>query len=418
MINWITEYIGTASWDEVAKSQILSDVSILDVRDLVDKQGNTKDLVSSKIEEGLKYLNQGKRVVICCDYGVSRSNAVAVGIISKYENIGFQEALNRVVEKTGQSQIRLEVLSVVREVLGCRSDISTEEKARRRILITGSSGFIGSSLLKFINSDWFIVAPSRKDIDLTKEYLKLEMLVREKGIDTILHLANPRIYGTNESLAVTLLMLKNVLDVCIQNNLRLIYLSSWEIFSGYKSSELIADEALPPRPGGTYGQTKFLAEKLIEHYHSQYGLRFVILRSSPVYGPTGERPKFIWNFLDKAMRNQDIVAHKYLNGFPKLDLLYIDDLCKAIVSAVEHDVEGFFNIGTGIGTSTTDVAYYIIQIVSSKSIVKHIQIEAYASNVIMDYRRAQVSLNWNPSINVYQGLEKLISLSYGDKNKD
>ncbi|MEM2969836.1 MAG: NAD-dependent epimerase/dehydratase family protein [Candidatus Bathyarchaeia archaeon] len=403
MIRWITEFLGTASWNDVKES---SDIHILDVRDLVDKEGNPQMAIKSKIQEALEYLQQGKRVVVCCDYGISRSNAIAAGILSKYKNISFHEAIKKVITVTGESQMKLEVISAVAKAL--ENEIQ-KFKSKHSILLTGGKGFIGSNLLLSLTKYDF-VAPSRSEVDLTYDLVKLDLLVKEKGIDTILHLANPRVYGTNESIGPTLTMLKNVLDVCIKNDLWLIYLSSWEVYSGYKTAELKADESLAQYPGSTYGQTKFLCETLIRHFHNRYGLRYTILRSSPVYGINSDRPKFIWNFLEKAMRNDEIITHKYLNGFPKLDLIHVDDICRAIICTIEKDAYGEFNIGTGVGTSTKEIAHYIIEITGSKSKVSHLQIESYTYNIVMDYTRASNVLGWHPKIELQQGLKDLIKL--------
>jgi UDP-glucuronate decarboxylase len=122
--------------------------------------------------------------------------------------------------------------------------------------------------------------------------------------------------------------------------------------------------------------------------------------------------------LEKAVQNKDIVAHKYLNGFPKLDLLYVDDLCRAVVCAIEHGAQGAFNIGTGVATSTTEVAQWIIKIVGSQSKARHLQIEGYTTNIVMDYSRASAILGWCPTIEVHRGLEALIKAAQLRRGKD
>lgn len=416
MICWITDSLGTASWGEVSE---LPDIHILDVRDLVDKGGNPREVVRLKIEQATRYLQDGKKVIVCCDYGISRSNAIAAGIISKHQGKSLNDAIRCVVSATDGAQIRLEVLSIVRDALGSapeKSIISTE-LPRRVILITGGTGFIGSTVLRRLKPEWRFVAPSHQEIDLTRDVVKLDLLVKQEHIDMIVHLANPRVYGTNESLGMTLIMLKTVLDVCVENTLRLLYLSGWEIYSGYKDNELRADELLAPCPGGTYGQTKLLCEALIDHFHRHYDLKYTLLRSSPVYGPTSERPRFIWNFLEKALRNEEIVTHQHLNGFPKLDLLFVDDLCRAIVGAIEHNVQGDFNVGTGALTSTAEIAQMIVKLVGSESRIRHLQIEDYATNVSMDYSRALAVFGWQPVVDVQQGLEILIKTAQLERKR-
>jgi len=405
MIRWITNEIGTAPW---GLKDIPSETHILDVRDLVDKAGNMTETVKLKIDEGVGHLRKGKKLVICCDYGISRSNAIGAGVLAIHKNINLDDAIKQIITKTGEKAIKLEVLSEVRRALGDFSKkTSVSPKKIQNLLITGASGFVGSSLVNHLNPRNKVVTPSHKEIDLVCDTVALDRLAREEDIDTIIHLASPRVYTSNESLGLNLIMLKNVLDVCAENSLHLVYISGWVIYSGYEERELKANETLLPRPGGTYGQTKFLCETLIERYTKHHGIFNTIIRSSPVYGPRSDRPKFIWNFLEKAIRNEDIITHKYLNGYPILDLLHVDDLSRAITTATHRRTKGVINVGSGIGTSTRDIAKLIINITNSRSKIRHIEIEKCSSNIIMEIGYASKVLGWQPTIALAAGLKTI-----------
>ena len=85
-IRWITPILGTAAFNAV---QDITDINIVDVRDLVDKAGNNSNAILNKIHQAIDLISQGKRTVVCCDYGMSRSNAIAVGIITNLEKISL-----------------------------------------------------------------------------------------------------------------------------------------------------------------------------------------------------------------------------------------------------------------------------------------------------------------------------------------
>ncbi|MEZ0394866.1 MAG: NAD-dependent epimerase/dehydratase family protein [Anaerolineales bacterium] len=397
--------MGTASWD-FAKS--VAGLHLVDVRDLVDKRGNVEAMIKAKITEALQALEQGRQVVICCDYGISRSNSIAAGVLALYEKIPMDAAVQRVLAATGEEGIKLEVLDAVRgAVEGTGSAASSGG-----VLITGGSGFIGSSLVQRLREEGeTVLAPSRQEIDLTKDVILLDLLVKKHGIQKIIHLATPRIYTTNEALGNALVMLKNVLDVAAQNQAKLYYLSGWEIYSGYRAQSLLADERLPARPGSTYGQAKYLSEVLIRQFVEQRGLESLIIRSGPVYGTRSQRPKFIWNFLAKARKNEDIVTHRYWNGLPALDLLYIDDLLAALWKAVRLDICGELNIGTGVGVTTAEVARLLVEKTGSRSRISQVAIDDYVGNIVMDYRRARALLGWEPQVTISQGLEQYLQSS-------
>lgn len=407
MIRWITKNLGTAAWDVMIQAP--PECVLLDVRDMVDKGGNAPAVVKAKIDEALESLRRGRKVVVCCDYGMSRSNAIAAGILAAGEKIDLSHAIGRVVEATGEGQIRIEVLAAVRQALGENAKSMRPAAALgRRILVTGASGFIGSSLLARLRATNLVLAPAHQEINLMRDIVALDLEVKKEDVDTLIHLANPKVLTSAESLGNTLTMLKNALDICAENRLFLVYLSGWEIYSGYESQELRADEMLAAFPGGTYGETKLLCELLIAQYCRSRGIECLILRPSPVYGPHGDRPKFIWNFLEKARQNWEIVTHRYQNGFPRLDLLHVDDLCSAIVAAIERHEPGVFNLGTGIGTSTCEIARLIVERIGSRSSIRHHDIQAYASNIVMDSHRAADLLRWRPTIDIAQGLETII----------
>ncbi|HLO15684.1 MAG TPA: NAD-dependent epimerase/dehydratase family protein [Anaerolineales bacterium] len=357
-------------------------------------------------------MRNGEKVVICCDYGISRSNSIAAGALAVYEGIGMDEAIRRVLAATGENSIKLDVLGAVRQAVESSDQRKNESHS---ILVTGASGFIGSSIVKKLHEQGqLVLAPSRDEIDLSKDALKLDILMKQRHVTKIVHFASPRIYTTNEALGLMLLMLKNVLDVCIQNESKFFYLSSWEIYSGYKAQRLLADETLLARPGGTYGQAKFLSEMLIRHFIQFYGMECTILRSGPVYGVQSDRPRFIWNFLSKARNDKEIVTHQYLNGFPVLDLLHIDDLQAAILDALKNGSVGEFNIGNGTGISTAEVARLLVEKTGSHSNIRHQQIEDYTSNIVMDYARANRVLGWRPAISISQGLDQLIQAEHSE----
>jgi nucleoside-diphosphate-sugar epimerase len=403
-IRWITPHLGTGPALQAAQEP---DIKIIDVRDLVDKAGNRSDAVKQKINEGCDSLRAGRKTVVCCDYGISRSNAVAVGILAIYEAISFESAVRRVLEATGEREIKVDPLQAVRLAISLDKKHNLYQKPR--ILVTGGTGLIGSPVSQKLTEAFEVFTPSRSELDLQLGSTQLDLLIGENEIDCIVHLANPRIYTSNIALGDTLTMLRNVLEVCVSRNVKMIYLSSWEVYSGYRSSNLFADESLPLFPKGPYAETKFLTEILIEQFRKTLGLRCTILRSSPVYGINSDKPKFIYNFIDKIKRFEPIITHRYRNGSPSLDLLYIDDLVAAVVKAVSNSFEGNLNIGTGILTSTPFIAEILREMIGGKNNIDYTDIDSETACISMDSSKAHEILGWKSDINLKKGLEFILS---------
>jgi nucleoside-diphosphate-sugar epimerase len=405
MIHWITERLGTAPYADVSAD---ARYAIVDVRDLVDRQGNTPLDARAKIDEAIHYLRDGKTVLICCDYGLSRSNAIAAGVLAEFGDLTFEDAVQAVVAQVGSRGLSLDVLSAARGAIEGRDRLKARSKTSvGSILITGSSGLIGLNLMPRLASEHTVISPSRHDVDLMHGSLDLDFLVREHNVKVIIHLANPRIYTTNSAVGETLVMLKNVLEVWRTNDLRLLYPSSWEIYSGY-CEPLLAAENLPPLPKSSYGQTKYLSEMLIEQYVRLYNLDRAVLRMSPIYGINSDKPKFITAFLEKALRNEDIVTHRYTNGFPLLDLLAVEDAVSAIELCLKGGFSGYLNIGTGVRTSTAKVAEMVRRTVGSHSRIVHRAIADDAPNIAMNTRQAQEVLGWRAEVGLQEGLRRLI----------
>jgi len=403
VIRWITENLGTAP----AADPALGDgAAVLDVRDLVDKFGNSPAATREKIEQGVRLLREGRRVIVCCDYGISRSNSIAAGILASFGGLSLEQAIRRVVEKTGEREIKLDPLRSVREALS--GEASSCAGSEPRLLLTGGTGFLGRLVAARLGGGRFLVAPSRQELELTSGALSLDLLVKEHRINCILHLANPRVYTSNNAIGETVTMLRNVLDVCRENGTRLIYPSGWEVYTAYRTSHTLADEALPLFPKGPYGEAKLCCEQLIAHHRNLYGLHCGLLRSGPLYGETGDRPKFIFNFLDKARKNLPITTHRYLNGEPRLDLLHAGDFVSALAAAVESGFEGSLNLGYGEAVSTREIARWLVERVGSRSTLGEREIGDYTANITMDISKARRVLGWQPTVHWQTGLARLV----------
>jgi len=416
MIKWLTTDIGTGAYEQVITS-LPQEVVLLDVRDLVDKEGNNKDIIKQKIEDGLAVLKRGKKLVVCCDYGMSRSNAVAIGLMTYHYNMSFSDAFNKARQQVSERDIKLSVLNAIYEIIETdrqKSENRYSNKATKKILVTGGSGFIGKKLIPILQRQYEVFAPSSSQINVAEQSISLNLLVKENKIDTLIHLANPRVYTSVESMGKSLIMLKNILEVCVQNNIKLIYPSGWEIYSAYNTSLLYADESLPAYPKGTYGESKWLAEHLIEHYRKAHSLKYIILRSSPLYGPGSDKPKFIYNFIEKALKNEPIVTHEYTNGKPSLDLLHVNDFVVALQSiiAMDDNLQQTLNIGTGLVTSTFEIAKMIVALLGSSSTVSSIRVQESYACIAMNTKKIKNLLSWESKISIEEGIKELLKNYY------
>ena len=78
---------------------------VADVRDLYDDDSNSLEEYEKKIDLVWELMQQHNRVVICCVAGISRSNAIALGVLVKYFHMDFYEALELIREKVSRANI-------------------------------------------------------------------------------------------------------------------------------------------------------------------------------------------------------------------------------------------------------------------------------------------------------------------------
>lgn len=405
MIRWITQFLGTGPFTKVTLEE---DMRILDVRDLVDKAGNDPSEIAKKIESGLAILKEGHRLVVACDYGISRSNSVASGILAAYEGIPFDEAAYRVVQETGEQEIKLGPLDSVRRALNQKEK---KEYNENTILVTGGTGFVGQNFISHISGKHKVFAPTRDEIDLLKGATLLDLYVKKNNVTHFVHFAHPRIYTSNKAMGEALAMLRNALEVCINNNLYFIYPSVYDVYFGYKGQDVKANENTALNPKGPHGETKWLCESLINRYRSEYGLKCAIFRSSLLYGTGSDRPKFIYNFISKAKTNKPIFTHVFKNNEPAIDVLHVDDYSRALEAALLAKTNKDFCLGGGELIETSKIAKLICTILNSKSEIGSRQMDDDVVRISMDYSAATEALNWKPMISFEEGLTNLLKES-------
>ena len=256
MIRWIVDgTLGTAAYSD----DLRAIATIVDVRELADRPGNDPHALRLKVEEGIAALNRGDRVIVTCDFGISRSNAIAAGILAKWQKQSLDWAVDETVARTQEPSIKLDVISAIRRAM-FEGPASTDPGC---VLVTGATGFLGYNLLAALSNKLEVFAPGRSEIDLLGAATQLERFCRDRRVGQILHLAHPRFFTTNEAMGQSLTMLKNLIDVCRVLEIRLILPSSRAVFSGYRSDGRWVGPDAVLRPKGVYGETKYLQEILV-----------------------------------------------------------------------------------------------------------------------------------------------------------
>lgn len=401
MIRWINPYLGTGAYDEVRGGPW----PVLDVRHLVDKGGNPGQVINGLIREGVDLIQSGRRLVVACDFGVSRSNAIAAGILSVVESCDFDDALRVVIEKTGEREIKLELILAVRSALGVKKRVQLKGRA----LITGGSGFIGQHLIGRLVRTGNVLYPGRNKLDLKSGVASLAEYCIQNGIEQIVHLAYPRIYTNISATGEALVMLMSVLDVCKLLKIRLLFISGWVVFLNQKVLNRLISEEAPLRPKGVYSETKYLEEMIVDLYYRRGDIERVVCRFSAIYGPGGARPRLLHKFWEAANRGEEIVTHRFRNGRPALDLLYVDDAARAIELVLTSPGSDVFHFGTGELVNTQTIGRLVCKIANRDVPFAEIDIDDNVHNIAFRSDKAALGLDWRPMVSLEKGLRLMLN---------
>ncbi len=400
-VRWITERLGTSPWQE----QLASGMSgIVDVRHLRDASGNSPIVIQEKITEALNYLKRGTPVVICCDHGISRSNAIAAAILAKDTGITLSKSLRRVIQATGENGIKIDLVDDLRKALGIRQTPMDGSK----VLVLGLDGFIGRSINSIINPFSPTVKPGL-DQDLINNPVLLDLAMEETAANQILFCWHPPGLDTNRAAGQMIASLRNALEVCRVRQAGLIFLSGHQVFAGYdESRQGPFSEAYIPMPAGAAGDSLYLCETLIKQYEKRHALPMLVVRTSYVYGPGDERPGILNTLVRKALSQQEIVTHCYKNGPPSVDLVHVHDLACALKTAVKKQLTGIVHITSGSPIATDELARRTVQKSRSNSKVVRIDMPGNHRMVQLESTLARTVLEWQDTIDFDTGLSELI----------
>ncbi|MFB6470086.1 MAG: NAD-dependent epimerase/dehydratase family protein [Vulcanisaeta sp. AZ3] len=285
-----------------------------------------------------------------------------------------------------------------------------------RILISGSSGFLGRNLVNCMRTRGY----DTHGLDITKaettDYI-IDVTRREdvlglsrEGFDAIIHLAafpNPRSFtnaGALRGLDVNVVGTINMLELARMLNSRFILYSTSNVYG--KPTQLPVTEDYPLRPFEGYGWSKVAAEAAAMSYYVTHGVPVSIFRLWKPYGPYDNGVVGI--FVNKALKGEELVVNN--GGVDTTDFLYIEDLCDATELALRKNeaVGQAFNIGLGIETSILDLAKLIVDLVGFKSSIKVQPQTTEPFRSYPDIKKAMNMLGFKPRYDLISGLKATI----------
>ena len=267
------------------------------------------------------------------------------------------------------------------------------------LLISGSSGFIGSNLKIILKSKKikFKVIKTREIKSKNKNFFKKTKYFIHLGFNFYKKETTLK----NDS---NLNILKFLIKKAENNNFKIIFASTASY--KYRGKNKIISKNIYPL--NLYSQSKINCEKLLENSFKKKKTDITILRIFNVYGNNQSKgwliPDLIRKFLSRSKKNIKLV--NYLNT---RDFIHVEDVCRAIIGSLKLSGFNVLNIGSSVETKIINVAKIILkELKSKKKIILSNPLSKKNNLSKADIKKTKKILKWSSKISLKLGLKKVI----------
>ena len=300
------------------------------------------------------------------------------------------------------------------------------------IVITGGSGFVGSYLCeKLINDGHEIIVVdnlltgSTENINHlmhNENFSFIEHDVQnhieiENKVDYVLHFASaasPKAYTEHpvNTLKAGSVGTINTLGLAKKHDAEYLLASTSEVYGDPLISPQTEEYWGNVNPNGErsmYDEAKRFAEAAVATYSRSYDLKTKIVRIFNTYGPRMQLNdgRVVTNFIVQALRNENITI--YGDGTQTRSFSYVEDTVAGIISLMNSTEYDVFNIGNPNEMTVGQLAEKIIKLTDSTSEIKYLELpNDDPKQRKPDITKAKTKLNWEPKVNLDEGLSKTI----------
>jgi UDP-glucose 4-epimerase len=203
--------------------------------------------------------------------------------------------------------------------------------------------------------------------------------------------------------------LLNVLTNCTRVGTRKIVFASSGATYG-TPARLPIDEEVPQHPESPYGITKMVAEHYLRYWREANGLSYTALRYGNVYGPRQDpngEAGVIAIFAKRFLKHETLRID--WDGEQKKDYVFVGDVARANLLAIESGDNDIFCIGTGRGASVNELYDALATIIGYKpEVVRAPKRPGDIYLAYFDCQKAERVLGWKPQTSLEEGIEKTV----------
>ncbi len=294
-----------------------------------------------------------------------------------------------------------------------------------KIYVAGHKGLVGSALVRGLQRQGYnnLVYRTHKELELTRQADVDAFFQKEKP--EVVFLAAARVGGilANETYQAefiydNLMVQANVLESAYRNGCKeLLFMGSSCIYPNNKTVAIKETDFMDgplEKTNDAYAIAKIAGMKSCDAYRRQYGVRYIAVMPTNLYGPNDNYdlkdahvlPALMRKFHEAKVGNSPTVT-VWGSGTPKREFLYVDDLADACLHLlVNYKGEEFFNIGCGEDLTIRELAELIGKIVCFKGqLVFDPTKKDGTMRKLLDISRIKET-GWAPKVSLEEGLKR------------
>lgn len=302
---------------------------------------------------------------------------------------------------------------------------------KRRILVTGGAGFIGSHVVDvFIEAGFEVsvvdsfVTGRRRNVNPAAKVFVCD--IRDRSLHNVLEAVRPEVVVHHAAQVRVSTSIRdpltdaatnvagsiNLLEACKNVGVRkVIYASSAAIYGD--PERIPVRENDPARPISPYGVSKFTVEQYLYVYKALYGIEYTILRYSNVYGPRQDshgEGGVVAIFNDQITHGRPCTI--FGDGEQTRDFVYVKDVARANLLAIDKGDGEVFNVSTQTESSVNEVVKVLEEALRVPAVVH------FAPERAGDIRRSVLSndkirkiLGWEPMYDLRRGIHDMVAIN-------